>query len=83
MEQKNLCANTNRNRQIRISYCLKNYYIKNANLVPEGKFIPKWQHEWELKKAKQERDRLLGEASQYNGAKDVQVIIDGHRYKVI
>ena len=34
-----------------ISYCLKNYYIKRANEVADGKFIPKWTHEWELEKA--------------------------------
>ena len=28
-----------------ISYCLKNYYIKRANEVADGKFIPKWTHE--------------------------------------
>jgi len=31
-----------------ISYCLKNYFIKRANEVADGKFIPKWTHEWEL-----------------------------------
>ena len=31
-----------------ISYCLKNYYIKQANQVEEGKFIPKWKYEHEL-----------------------------------
>ena len=28
-----------------ISYCLKNYYIKNANQVPNGDFVPKWKYE--------------------------------------
>ena len=28
-----------------ISYCLKNYYIKHANQVPNGDFIPKWKLE--------------------------------------
>jgi len=28
-----------------ISYCLKNYYIKRANEVADGKLIPKWSHE--------------------------------------
>ena len=28
-----------------ISYCLKNYYIKHANQVPNGDFVPKWQLE--------------------------------------
>ena len=55
-----------------ISYCLKNYYIKRANAVPNGEFVPKW-----------ELDHLLGEARMYNGAQDVQVIIDGQRYKEI
>ena len=33
-----------------ISYCLKNYYIKRANEVADGKLIPKWRHEWELER---------------------------------
>ena len=28
-----------------ISYCLKNYYIKHANLVPNGNYVPKWKLE--------------------------------------
>jgi len=31
-----------------IAYCLKNYYIKNANQVANGKLIPKWTHEYEM-----------------------------------
>jgi len=31
-----------------ISYCLKNYYIKHANFVANGKYIPKWTHEYEM-----------------------------------
>jgi len=69
------------NEQVRlnylISYCLKNYYIGQANLVPNNEYIPKWEHEYEINNL---RDRM--EASEYE-AKDVQVIIDGHRYKVI
>ena len=34
-----------------ISYCLKNYYIKRANEVADGKLIPKWTHEWKLEQA--------------------------------
>ena len=26
-----------------ISYCLKNYYIKNANQVADGNYVPKWR----------------------------------------
>ena len=25
-----------------MKYCIKNYYIKNANQVPNGEFYPKW-----------------------------------------
>jgi|TARA_R110000851_G_scaffold50767_1_gene121186 hypothetical protein len=28
-----------------ISYCLKNYYIKNANQVADGDFVPKWMYD--------------------------------------
>ena len=28
-----------------ISYCLKNYYIKRANQVPNGEFIPRWKYD--------------------------------------
>ena len=27
-----------------IKYCVKNYYIKNANQVPNGEFYPKWMY---------------------------------------
>jgi hypothetical protein len=41
-----------------ISYCLKNYYIKHANFVAHGEYIPKWTHEWELKQAKDKYKKL-------------------------
>ena len=28
-----------------ISYCLKNYYIKNANRVADGDYVPKWRYD--------------------------------------
>ena len=31
-----------------IAYCLKNYYINQANEIENGKFIPKWKHEFEM-----------------------------------
>jgi len=33
-----------------IAYCLKNYYIKNANQVINGDYVPKWHHEYEMNK---------------------------------
>jgi hypothetical protein len=77
-----------------ISYCLKNYYIKQANMIEDGKFVPKWKHELRLEQAnKQEgfysrqNDDLKRQLALLNGTnyspKDVQVIIDGQKYKVI
>ena len=54
-----------------ISYCLKNYYIKHANLVADGKFIPKWRHEYDLKETK---------AQPIN---NLSVNVNGERYKII
>jgi len=34
-----------------IGYCLKNYYIKNANQVASGKYVPQWYHEYKLEEA--------------------------------
>ncbi len=34
-----------------ISYCLKNYYIKRANEVVDGKFVPEWYHNDKLDQA--------------------------------
>jgi len=34
-----------------IAYCLKNYYIKNANQVADGKYIEQWYHDRQLERA--------------------------------
>jgi len=54
-----------------ISYCLKNYYIKRANQVTNGDYVPKWKHEYELKRVS---PPVVG---------NVSVNINGQRYKVI
>ena len=60
-----------------ISYCLKNYYIKHANLVPNGDFVSKWEHKWKLKKTKQDtKDNC------YN-VDNLSVTVNGERYKII
>jgi len=33
-----------------ISYCLKNYFIKRANEVVNGKYVSKWEHEYKLER---------------------------------
>ena len=60
-----------------INYCLKNYYIKHANFVANGDYIPKWGHEQELKRQQRKNEET------YYSPREVQVTIDGHRYKVI
>ena len=57
-----------------ISYCLKNYYIKNANQVANGEFVPKWKHEDELQYARELEDKVCNP--------EVKVIVNGHRYNV-
>ena len=57
-----------------IAFCLKNYYIKQSNMLSSGDFIPKWKHEHELDKAWSD-----GHA----GNNDVSVIVNGQKYKVI
>ena len=42
-----------------IAFCLKNYYINQANEIENGKFIPKWKHEYEMKNGDIERVREL------------------------
>jgi len=42
-----------------IAYCLKNYYIKNANQVVNGDYVSKWEHEWHLERA----SSMLAEAN--------------------
>jgi len=49
-----------------IAYCLKNYYIKNANQVAEGKYVTKWYHEWELSRLKDKNSDELDSDFAYN-----------------
>ena len=54
-----------------ISYCLKNYYIKRANQVAGGEFIPKWVYQDVLEQAKNAK------------VNEVTVTVNGQRYNVI
>ena len=57
-----------------ISYCLKNYYIKGANQVADGNYIPKWKYEDELQYARKLENKTCNP--------DIKVIIDGQRYNI-
>jgi len=71
-----------------ISYCLKNFYIGYANQVANGKFIPKWEHEYEMKNGSLDKVRelqmeLQKKEKEFNSVRDVSITIDGTRYKVM
>ena len=56
-----------------ISYCLKNYYIKNANRVADGDYVPKWKYE-----------QRCNECDRNDGAlQNLSVTVNGERYKII
>ena len=40
-----------------ITYCLKNYYINQANMIENGNYITKWRHEYEMKNGSMDRVR--------------------------
>ena len=58
-----------------MKYVIKNEFIKRANYVQEGKFVPRWKHE----------DLLCAMEAQTEGhrVKNVTVIIDGSKFKLI
>ena len=58
-----------------ISYCLKNYYIKNANQVANGDYIPKWKYE-------SYKNEYKNRVKEVNNP-EVKVIVNGHRYNVL
>ena len=100
---------TRKRLQYLIDYCLKNYYIKQANMIEDGKFIPKWVHEAKLGNFLRCQDTEDMVNFKYSGGQienlengdvfvheqhaywnkwkedkpsSVDIIIDGHRYKV-
>ena len=79
-----------------IAYCLKNYYIKHANFVANGDYIPKWRYDNLADAARldyENRDEVVDLKSQINMLQkdlsaskirqDISVIVNGHRYKVL
>ena len=63
-----------------ISYCLKNYYIKRANQVVNGEYIPKWKYEDDIDRAKCDTE---AEALNNSALQNLSVIVNGERYKII
>jgi len=64
-----------------IKYCVKNYYIKNANQVPDGDFVPKWMYE---DAEKQGYSAGLQEKIDAKPAvENLSVTVNGEKYKII
>ena len=61
-----------------VSFCLKNYYIGQANMLSSGRFVPRWKYEDELKSLASRCDLVRYADS----APEVSVIVNGHRYNV-
>ena len=57
-----------------IAFCLKNYYIGQANMLSSGMFVPRWKYE-ELEKSKK-----IG--WNYGNQDEISVTINGHRYNL-
>ena len=55
-----------------ISYCLKNYYIKNANRVADGDYVPKWKYDEAIKLGKEYAQEKP----------EVKVMVNGMKYNV-
>jgi hypothetical protein len=65
-----------------MSYCLKNYYIKHANFVADGRYVSQWYHDYmlenansptvtrNLKKISELHDRIYELESQVNAGDD-------------
>jgi len=62
-----------------IAYCLKNYYIKNANQVAEGSYVSKSYHEWELSNQKAQSTDKLDSDFAYNA--DIIHQLESSNYK--
>ena len=71
MIQRVLIPNEADRLQYLVSFCLKNYYIGQANMLSSGRFVPKWKY-----------DEKCEHNLQLCKTPEVKVIIDGQRYNL-
>jgi hypothetical protein len=57
-----------------LKFAIRNYYIRHANQVANGEFIPKWKHE-------SYKDEYKNRVNEVNNP-EVSVIVNGHRYNL-
>ena len=66
-----------------ISYCLKNYYIKRANQVVEGKYVSQWYHDWSMERANSTYSENTGAMARINDLEEkLDAMTEDRDYKV-
>jgi hypothetical protein len=61
-----------------LKYIIKNEYIKRANTVQQGNFVPKWKYDNAI-----ENEKLKAKIGwRYGNDDEISVTINGHRYNV-
>ena len=73
MIQRILIPNEAERLEYLVSFCLKNYYIGQANMLSSGRFVPKWKYDDLADAARLDYER---------GGPEVSVIVNGHRYNI-
>jgi len=63
-----------------ITYCLKNYYINQANMIEDGKLIPKWKHEYDMENRKRYYEDKIHDTGLLQ---NLSVTVNNERYKII
>ena len=77
-----------------MKYIIKNEFIKRANTVQKGNFVPTWKYDmareseqFSKQRANEYMDKFATAQAKIEVAQDyvneVQVIVNGHRYKII
>ncbi len=77
-----------------MKYIIKNEFIKRANTVQKGNFVPTWKYDmvkeseqFSKQRANEYMEKFATAQAKIEVAQDyvneVQVIVNGHRYKII
>ena len=65
-----------------ISYCLKNYFIKRANEVADGKYVSQWYHEFELGRANSTYSENTGAMARIKDLEEKLAAIHWHAQRI-
>ena len=65
-----------------IRYCLKNYFIKRANEVADGKYVSQWYHEFELGRANSTYSENTGAMARIKDLEEKLAAIHWHAQRI-